>query len=130
MSYPQVYTFILAAAIILHRLPGVLSPMLFKKIVHWYTSEKMYVIGGGIALSLLSLAGIYVTLADYPRFGWLIIGLSIVFLHKASKFVFRPGRAAFDEREAWDQPNQNVFLICLGSAISGVALLLMSLIIM
>ena len=114
----------LAVIIILHRLPGVISPKSFHRIVWWYTDTRLRMKLGAVFLILFSLWGIYAILDSYPAYGWLIIGLSIVLLHKALKFAALPDRAAVDERHAWDQPVRNVFFICLGSVAGGILFLL------
>ena len=117
----------LAVVVILHRFPGVISPSSFSRFVRWYTETHLRVIVGGTLLILFSLWGIYVTLVDYPDYGWPIIGLSIVLLNKALKFVAKPSQAAADERHAWDQTRRNVFLICLCSVLGGAFILLFAL---
>ncbi|PKK82537.1 MAG: hypothetical protein CVT49_13040 [candidate division Zixibacteria bacterium HGW-Zixibacteria-1] len=124
MPYPKLYAILIAAIIIMHRLPGVISPAFFKRMVAWYTSKRLICVAGGAVLCIMALWGAYVIIADYPPHGWLLLGLSIVIFHKAVRFVISPSRAAKRELEAWSQLHRNIFFICLASVLAGVALII------
>ncbi len=123
LSLPQWYAILLGIFVIIHRLPGVFSPKFFRKIIYGFSKRKPLVIFTGLLFSLFSLWGIGATLFEYASPGWLLIGFSLVVLHKALKFLLNPTRAGEKEYVSWLQADQNVIMICVFSVLAGLFLI-------
>jgi hypothetical protein len=127
MSLAQWYALLLAIFIIGHRLPGLFNPDSYKRIINRFCTRRPYVQGTGLVLSLFTIWGIAAIWYHYMRFGWFLIAISIVVLHKAIKFLVIPTRAGQKEIDSWDQSNRNVRLVCALSVAFGLFLVFFAL---
>ena len=123
MSLAQWYAIILAVLIIGHRLPGLFAPDRFKRLTEGFCSRRFYVQAVGLIVGLFTIWGIAATWYDYRPFGWFLIGISIVVLHKAVKFLVIPKRAGQKEIDSWDQSDRIVRLVCALSVAFGLFLI-------
>lgn len=130
MSLAQWYAIFLAVLIIGHRLPGLFAPDSFKRIIGAFGSRRLHVQAVGLIVGVFTVWGIAATWYDYKAFGWFLIGISIVVLHKAIKFLVIPTRAGQKEIDSWDQSNRIVRLVCALSVAFGLFLIFFALCIM
>ncbi|UCD94222.1 MAG: hypothetical protein JSU69_10735 [Candidatus Zixiibacteriota bacterium] len=130
MSLAQWYAIFLAVFIIGHRLPGLYAPDSQKKLMGRFCSRKLYVQGTGLILGLFTIWGIAATWYDYKPFGWFLIAISIVVLHKAVRFLVIPTRAGRKEIDSWDQSNRIIRFVCALSIAFGLFLIFFAIFIM
>lgn len=121
---PWWYAIALAGLIVIQRFPGMISPNTFKNGMIKFARNRRAVRIIGFLLTMPAVYGIAITIVNYETYGWLVIGLLLVVLHKSLGFLFMPEKSAQREQNAWDQTDRNIRIVCTLSVIFGLILLL------
>lgn len=120
---PWWYAIALAGLIVIQRLPGVIAPNSFKNGMIKFARNRRAVKISGLLITLPAIYGLAITIVNYETYGWLVIGLLLVVLHKSLGFLFMSEKSARREQIAWDQPDGNIRIICTLSVMFGLILL-------